>query len=116
MLVVVSKNTRRNLNEMRIIKLAAVLILLPCFANAAADNCHVSETTERYEVVCTGEPVGSGSKVSIEEAVTPVKGKHRPQSSSMTTEKSMRMKRIQEQDLPTAAVSEQPRAILPRIE
>jgi hypothetical protein len=101
---------------MRIIKLTAILIILPCFANAAADDCHVSETTERYEVICTGEPVGSSSKVSKEEVVTPVKGKHRPQSSSMATEKSMRMKRIREQVQPSAAVSAQPGAALSRIE
>lgn len=78
--------------------IALLIAALPVAAQAADSNCRVSETPERYEVICEGEPRTKQANLPAEKEELAVgRGKHRPQGGSMDNARGERMRTIKEQ-------------------
>jgi hypothetical protein len=90
---------------MKVILLAGMM-LLRGLAWGEETDCTVVETSERFEVACTGNPSSKNGQLPSEVTITPVQGKHRPKPQFMDEEKSSRMKQIKEQRQPVSVPSQ----------
>jgi len=94
-----------------VLKSIMLLWLLPVGAFANPTDCHITETADRIEVVCVGDPAGKKESLPVPPPVKPVQGKHRLDPRHMDQERLTRlqqMNRLQPQSA-TATAADQTR-------